>query len=172
MNFFPGLLEEINQNLSRYLRGQGLICMILSIYYATTLFLMSLDFGIILGIFAGLISFIPYVGAFLGLIIAILLGFTQFGLSFILVAIILVFLFGQIIESYYLSPKFIGEAIKLNPYHFGAMESCGSIWLSKNEIRKAYNWFQKALEINPNTIATANNIEMIFLISFFPSLYF
>ena len=123
MNFFPGLLEEINQNLSRYLKG--LICMILSIYYATTLFLMSLDFGIILGIFAGLISFIPYVGAFLGLIIAILLGFTQFGLSFILVAIILVFLFGQIIESYYLSPKFIGEAIKLNPLWIIFSLSCG-----------------------------------------------
>ena len=54
-----------------------------------------------------------------------------------------------------------GQAIKLNPYHFGAMESCGSIWLSKNEIRKAYNWFQKALEINPNLINVMHIIRKI-----------
>ena len=93
LNFFSKLLDEINQNLSRYLRGQGLICIILSIYYALTLFFISLEFGIILGIFVGLISFVPYIGAFLGLMIAICLGLIQFGLDFYLLSILLIFLY-------------------------------------------------------------------------------
>ena len=123
--FFSKLLEEINLNLSRYLRGQGLICIILSIYYALTLFLLSLEFGIILGIFIGLISFVPYIGAFLGLLISICLGLIQFGFNFYLLIILLIFIFGQLLESYYLTPKFIGQAIKLNPLWIIFSLSCG-----------------------------------------------
>ena len=125
LHFFSRLLDEINQNLSRYLRGQGLICIILSIYYALSLFLITLEFGLILGIFIGLISFVPYIGAFLGLIIAICLGLIQFGFEFYLLNILLIFIFGQLLESYYLTPKFIGQAIKLNPLWIVFSLSCG-----------------------------------------------
>ena len=65
--------------------------------------------------FAGVISFIPYVGAILGGGLTLILGFFQLGFSLELFYLSLVFLFGQLVESYYLTPKLVGEAIGLNP---------------------------------------------------------
>ena len=112
---FPILIKEIDQVLAKFIRGQGLVCLILSIFYGTGLFLVGIKFGIILGIFAGVISFIPFVGAFLGGGFTLILGFTQFGMSFELLTLLLIFVFGQLFESYYLTPKLVGDAIKLNP---------------------------------------------------------
>lgn len=114
-SFFSNILEDINLTLSNYIRGQGLICLTLSIFYSLLLYLTGLDFGIILGIFVGIISFIPYIGATIGVFIALVLGGIQFGLNHELLLILLVFIFGQLFESYYLTPKFVGDAIKLNP---------------------------------------------------------
>ena len=112
---FPILIKEIDQVLAKFIRGQGLVCIILSVFYGTGLFLVGIKFGIILGIFAGVISFIPFVGAFLGGGFTLILGFTQFGVSFELLTLLLIFVFGQLFESYYLTPKLVGDAIKLNP---------------------------------------------------------
>ena len=112
---FPILIKEIDQVLAKFIRGQGLVCIILSIFYGVGLFLVGIKFGIILGIFAGVISFIPFVGAFLGGGFTLILGFTQFGVSFELLTLLLIFVFGQLFESYYLTPKLVGDAIKLNP---------------------------------------------------------
>ena len=112
---FPILIKEIDQVLAKFIRGQGLVCVILSIFYGIGLFLVGIKFGIILGIFAGVISFIPFVGAFLGGGFTLILGFTQFGISFELLTLLLIFVFGQLFESYYLTPKLVGDAIKLNP---------------------------------------------------------
>ena len=112
---FPILIKEIDQVLAKFIRGQGLVCVVLSIFYGTGLFLVGIKFGIILGIFAGVISFIPFVGAFLGGGFTLILGFTQFGMSFELLTLLLIFVFGQLFESYYLTPKLVGDAIKLNP---------------------------------------------------------
>ena len=65
--------------------------------------------------FAGVISFIPYVGAVLGGGLTLILGFFQLGFSLELFYLAIVFLFGQVFESYYLTPKLVGEAIGLNP---------------------------------------------------------
>ena len=112
---FPILIKEIDQVLAKFIRGQGLVCVILSVFYGIGLFLVGMKFGIILGIFAGVISFIPFVGAFLGGGFTLILGFTQFGMSFELLTLLLIFVFGQLFESYYLTPKLVGDAIKLNP---------------------------------------------------------
>jgi predicted PurR-regulated permease PerM len=109
------LIKEIDVVLSKFIRGQGLICLILSAFYSLTLFFLGIEFGIILGLFAGMISFIPYVGAVLGGGLTLTLGFLQFGLSLDLFYLSLVFLFGQVFESYYLTPKLVGDAIGLNP---------------------------------------------------------
>jgi len=111
---FPKLMEEIDVVLSRFIRGQGLVCLILSVFYGIALYLIDINFGILLGLFAGLISFIPYVGAFLGGGLALILGFSQFGFSNELLFLLVIFISGQLIESYYLTPKFVGNAIKLN----------------------------------------------------------
>ena len=112
---FPILIKEIDQVLAKFIRGQGLVCFILSVFYGIGLFLVDIKFGIILGIFAGIISFIPFVGAFLGGGLTMILGFSQFSFSFELLILLLIFIFGQLLESYYLTPKLVGDAIKLNP---------------------------------------------------------
>ena len=112
---FPQLIKEIDLVLSKFIRGQGLVCLTLCIIYSFGLFTVGLKFGILLGIFAGIISFVPYVGAFLGGGLTLILGFSQFGFSTQLIFISSVFVFGQLFESYFLTPKLVGEAIKLNP---------------------------------------------------------
>ncbi len=112
---FPILVKEIDKVLAKFIRGQSLVCLILSVFYGIGLFLVGIKFGFILGIFAGIISFIPFVGAFLGGGLTIILGFAQFGISFELLTLLLIFIFGQLFESYYLTPKLVGNAIKLNP---------------------------------------------------------
>ena len=112
---FHLLIREIDVVLSKFIRGQGLICLVLSVIYSIGLFLVGLKFGILLGIFAGIISFVPYLGSFIGGGLALLLGFSQFGISSQLIFISTIFIFGQLFESYFLTPKLVGEAIKLNP---------------------------------------------------------
>lgn len=112
---FPLLIKQIDDILSNFLRGQGLVCLLLSIIYSVGLFLVGLKFGILLGVFAGIISFIPYLGSFIGGGVTLILGLAQFGVSPELIFIFIIFLFGQLFESYFLTPKLVGEAIKLNP---------------------------------------------------------
>ena len=112
---FPLLIKQIDDILSNFLRGQGLVCLLLSIIYSVGLFLVGLKFGILLGVFAGIISFIPYLGSFIGGGLTLILGLAQFGVSPELIFIFIIFLFGQLFESYFLTPKLVGEAIKLNP---------------------------------------------------------
>ena len=112
---FHFLIREIDQVLSKFIRGQGLVCLVLSVIYSLSLFLVGLKFGILLGIFAGIISFIPYLGSFIGGGLTLILGFSQFGISPHLIFITVIFISGQLFESYFLTPKLVGEAIKLNP---------------------------------------------------------
>ena len=109
------LIKQIDIVLSKFIRGQGMVCLVLSIFYSFSLFFLGIEFGILLGLFAGMISFIPYIGVLLGGGLTLILGFFQFGFSFELLYLSLVFLFGQVLESYYLTPKFVGDAIGLNP---------------------------------------------------------
>ena len=109
------LIREIDVVLSKFIRGQGLVCLVLSVIYSSGLLLVSLKFGILLGIFAGIISFVPYLGSFIGGGLTLILGFSQFGISPQLIFISTIFIFGQLFESYFLTPKLVGKAIKLNP---------------------------------------------------------
>ena len=112
---FPILIKDIDNILSKFLRGQGLVCLMLSTVYSVGLLMVGLKFGFLLGICAGIISFVPYLGTFIGGGLAIILGFSEFGISPQIIFIFTLFVFGQLFESYFLTPKFIGEAIKLNP---------------------------------------------------------
>ncbi len=114
LKFCSNILQDIDITLSGYIRGQGTICLILSIFYSIILYFISLEFGFILGLFVGLISFIPYIGAVLGCILALFLGSMQFGYSYEIILIVFTFIFGQFLESYVLTPKFIGKTVKLN----------------------------------------------------------
>ncbi len=106
---------DINRAIAGFLRGQGLVCLILASYYGVGLTLTNLNFGFLIGSLTGLLSFIPYVGALTGLVLAVTVAIVQFwpdGTSIFLV--IGVFVAGQFLEGNILSPKLVGESVGLH----------------------------------------------------------
>lgn len=112
-------VAEANQVLGQYLRGQLLVMLALSIFYSVGLSLFGLDLALPIGIFTGLAIFVPYVGFGLGLVLATLAGLLQFapagGTTQALTMVAVVFGLGQIIESFFLTPRLVGERIGLHP---------------------------------------------------------
>ncbi len=110
------IANDINAAIAGFIRGQGTVCIILGIMYASGLIATGLNFGLLIGMFAGLISFIPYVGGIVGLLLALIVGVVQFWPDWImLLAVAGVFVIGQFIEGNILSPKLVGESIGLHP---------------------------------------------------------
>jgi predicted PurR-regulated permease PerM len=110
------LASQIDETLGGFARGQILVCLSLGTIYAVGLSLVGLQSGIIVGVFAGLISFIPYVGAAFGLMLAGALGLGQFGFELPPLALIAgVFFVGQFIEGNILTPRLVGDRVKLHP---------------------------------------------------------
>jgi predicted PurR-regulated permease PerM len=108
--------NDVNTAIAGFIRGQGLVCIILGIMYASGLIVIGLNFGLLIGMAAGLMSFIPYVGAIIGMGLAIIIAIVQFWPDWImLAAVVLVFVVGQFIEGNILSPKLVGESIGLHP---------------------------------------------------------
>jgi len=104
---------EVDRILSAWVRGQALCCVFLALYYAAALSVAGLDLGLIVGLAAGLLSFIPYVGSIVGGVTAIGLALAQFPhwRGVIVVAIVLVT--GQILEGYVIYPRFLGDRVEL-----------------------------------------------------------
>ncbi|RCJ54999.1 AI-2E family transporter, partial [Klebsiella pneumoniae] len=110
------LAREIDRSVAGFLRGQGSLCLILGTYYAVGLSLVGLNFGLLIGLFAGLISFIPYVGSFVGLVLALGVAMVQFWPDWPwIVAVAAVFFSGQFIEGNILQPKLVGASVGLHP---------------------------------------------------------
>lgn len=110
------LASQIDETLGGFARGQILVCLSLGTIYAVGLSLVGLQSGIIVGVFAGLISFIPYVGAAFGLVLAGALGLGQFGFELPPLTLIAgVFFVGQFIEGNILTPRLVGDRVKLHP---------------------------------------------------------
>lgn len=110
------IAREMNAAIAGFIRGQGTLCLILGSYYAIGLTITGLNFGLLIGLFAGLISFIPYVGSFVGLILAIGVALVQFWPDWIMVlAVAVVFFTGQFIEGNILQPKLVGSSVGLHP---------------------------------------------------------
>ncbi|TIP86645.1 MAG: AI-2E family transporter, partial [Mesorhizobium sp.] len=94
------IANDINTATAGFVRGQGTLCLVLGAMYATGLTLTGLNFGILIGLFAGLISFIPYVGSLTGLVLAVGVAFVQFWPDWTMVAAVAgVFFVGQFIEG-------------------------------------------------------------------------
>lgn len=110
------IAQQIDGTLSSFIRGQGTVVLILGIYYAGALMLTGLNFGLVVGAFAGLISFIPYIGALLGGALAIGLALFQFWGDWAMVAAVAaIFGIGQVVEGNYLTPKLVGNSVGLHP---------------------------------------------------------
>ena len=109
------IAKEIDQMLSEFFRGQFTVMITMSIFYATGLWLAGLDMALPIGLIAGLLNFVPYLGPAIGMGLALLaaaLQFTSFGQ---LIPVLLVFGIGQLIESNFITPKLVGDRIGLHP---------------------------------------------------------
>ena len=110
------LAAEVDVTVRGFLRGQSLICLILAGYYASALLLLGLNHGALIGIGAGLLSFIPYLGALSGIAISSCIAFAQFWPNWTPVASVSgVFLVGEFVADYALAPYLIGRFAHLNP---------------------------------------------------------
>ena len=108
------VVTEIDLTIARFVRGQLTVGVLLAALYGIGLTVIGLDFGLLVGIVTGLISFIPYFGMLIGLITAFTIAFFQFSDPVSILLVIVVFGVGQIIESVYLTPKLVGRAIGLH----------------------------------------------------------
>ncbi|MBI3198698.1 MAG: AI-2E family transporter [Rhodospirillales bacterium] len=110
------LARESNAAIAGYVRGQALVCLCLGSIYAIGLSLVGLQFGLVIGLIAGAISFIPFVGTFVGAVMAIGMALAQFPPEWMgVVKVAAVFLFGQTMEGNVLSPKLVGDRVGLHP---------------------------------------------------------
>lgn len=112
---FSQLGQEVDEVLGQYLRGQLSVMLVMAIFYSVGLMLGGLQLALPIGVFTGLAMFVPYVGYGLGLVLALLAATLQFGLLKAGIVVGIVYGLGQLLESFYLTPKWVGERIGLHP---------------------------------------------------------
>jgi predicted PurR-regulated permease PerM len=123
------LAREINRAIAGFIRGQAAVCFILGTLYAAGLSMIGLNFGALIGMLAGVLSFIPYVGSLTGLVLSVGVAVVQFWPDWTWIAATLgIFITGQFIEGNILSPKLVGASVGLHPvwlmfalFAFGAL---------------------------------------------------
>jgi predicted PurR-regulated permease PerM len=106
---------EADQVLGQYLRGQLLVMASMAVFYSAGLALFGLELALPIGVFTGLAMFVPYVGFGIGLILATLAGLLQFGAAQAFLMVAVVYGAGQVLEGFFLTPRFVGERIGLHP---------------------------------------------------------
>ncbi len=110
------LAREVDAAIAGFVRGQTAVCLILGSFYAVALTLSGLNFGLLIGLISGLITFIPYVGSMTGLILALGVAVAQFWPDYSSILMVLgIFLVGQFLEGNLLAPKLVGESVGLHP---------------------------------------------------------
>ncbi|WP_133500279.1 AI-2E family transporter [Cognatilysobacter terrigena] len=109
------LARESDAVLGGFLRGQFMVMLILGVMYAVGLQIIGLDLGILIGMIAGMLTFVPYVGPATLLIFGGIASLVQFGDWQHFGGVLVVFVVGQLFESYWLTPKFVGNRIGLHP---------------------------------------------------------
>ena len=110
------IAREINHALAGFMRGQSLVCLALGLWYGIGLSLIGLDFGFLIGVLGGLLSFIPYIGSLTALVlslgVAIVQGWPSWNLFLLALCVVGT---GQFLEGNVLSPKLVGESVGLHP---------------------------------------------------------
>ncbi|QMU57081.1 MAG: AI-2E family transporter [Boseongicola sp.] len=110
------LAHDIDRTMAGFIRGQGTVCLVLGAYYAIALMLVGLNFGLVVGVVAGALTFIPYVGALVGGVLAIGLALFQFWGDWLWIFLVwAIFQSGQFVEGNILTPKLVGGSIGLHP---------------------------------------------------------
>ena len=108
-------VAEIDRTMAGFVRGQATVCLILGTFYGVGLTIVGLDFGLLVGLGTGLISFIPYFGMLVGLAVGFGIALAQFSEWIPIALVAAVFAVGQLIEGNFLTPKLVGEKVGLHP---------------------------------------------------------
>jgi predicted PurR-regulated permease PerM len=116
-SLYDQFIDECDQVLGQYLRGQLSVMALLAVYYSLALWAFGLELAFPIGVFTGLAVFVPYLGFGVGLVLAALAGFLQFSPAQALLMVGVVYGLGQLIESFVLTPRLVGERIGLHPLH-------------------------------------------------------
>ncbi|MFZ4689056.1 MAG: AI-2E family transporter [Polymorphobacter sp.] len=116
LSTIKALLAESDAALSGFVRGQSLVCLALAVFYAAGWSLVGLDYAIVLGLLAGVLGFVPFLGVIFAVGLSVLIALGQWGLDPLQIGLVLgVFFVGQILESSVLTPNLIGNRIGLHP---------------------------------------------------------
>ena len=110
--------RQMSRAISGFVRGQGLVVLILGTFYAAALAAIGLNFGLLIGLFAGLLSFIPFVGTVVGFVVSVGVAAAQFlpeGNWIWVVITAAIFIIGQVVEGNFLQPKLVGTSVGLHP---------------------------------------------------------
>ncbi len=145
---------EVDHLLGQYLRGQLGVMLAMAVFYSVALKLFGLGLALPIGIFTGLVICIPYVGFCLGLLLATLAALLQFEASHAFTVVLVVFGLGQLLEGFFLTPKWVGERIGLHPVAVIFALLVGGEWFgffgvmlalpSSAVISVAFRWLQEA----------------------------
>lgn len=110
------ILADIDKSMAGVFRGLGSVLLLDAAFYATALSLVGLNFGLAIGLIAGLMSFIPFVGFLLGFVLSVSIAIVQYWPNWWMVALVGgIFMFWQFIEGNILYPKLVGSSININP---------------------------------------------------------
>lgn len=111
-----GLAREMDAAIAGFVRGQAIVCLVLGIIYSVGLIAIGVNFGLLIGMTAGIISFAPYIGTIVGFILAVGVAVAQFWPDWTVPAMAVgIFMFGQFIEGNFLQPLLVGKEIGLHP---------------------------------------------------------
>lgn len=108
-------LRAIDRTLAGFIRGQINVCLILAVIYAVGLSLIGLKYALLIAVMGGILIIVPYIGTGLTGMIAVILAYIQFDDWPHVAAVMGVFAFVQILESYFLTPKLVGQNVGLHP---------------------------------------------------------
>ncbi len=107
-------LSQIDTTISAFVRGQASVCLVLSVYYGIGLSMVGLEAGLLIGLGAGLVSFIPYAGALSGFVVGVGIAIVQFDSLSPVMLVAAIFITGQLAESYILTPRLVGDKVGLH----------------------------------------------------------
>jgi predicted PurR-regulated permease PerM len=109
------LMQEADEVLGAFLLGQFIVMLALGSIYSVGLLIIGLDLALLIGMLAGLVSFVPYLGFIIGILVAGIAAIFQFQEVFYLVPVVIVFAIAQLIEGMVLTPLLVGDRIGLHP---------------------------------------------------------
>jgi predicted PurR-regulated permease PerM len=109
------LARETDERLSAFVRGQITVCAVLSVLYSTGLWLSGIDLAVGIGLLAGALFIVPYLGTVVGVFLATVLCLMKFGIDVHLVYVALTFGIAQAIEGWFLTPVMVGDKVGLHP---------------------------------------------------------